>query len=173
MIRIISTSNIFKTKLNNTFKGKPSFKCTEDNFIKNQDTLNQTEERTKDMKFNKDPQKELTIQYSKKIEIMPLIMDRVLFNIVNFLKGKQETSVFATKFVNDTTSLAKRMNIGEDKEEYKKNYEPEITLIETVNSACVKFLNNDVSEKSLQGTVTESVTEYIKDNRKREKHFIQ
>ena len=109
--------------------------------------------------------------YSKKIEIMPLIMDRVMYSVKNYMNKKIDTKQFSEIFLDGSNSLAKRVALGKDGDEYSKNYAPELSFIKSVNALCDNYNQKTINKNELNTNLEELVNKYIGDKKVREKHF--
>lgn len=144
---------------------------SEDMFIKSGENKDMSDNLYKQR--NKTLDMNVTIKrYLEKISVLPLIMDRVMGSAGRYICGKDEADEFSKKFLDGASSLATRIEIGEDSEEYSKCYKPELDFIREISPICDDFCNEKLAKESFDSKIEQHVVDYANDETVRTKHFI-
>ena len=123
-------------------------------------------------KRNTDMNNEIYLKYQKKILVLPLVMDRIMYSIGNYYKNRQDNDL-SKQLLEGYSTLLKRINFSDDGEKYAKNYAPELKLIEETTAAYEMMRKNTISKEEFDTALNKRILTYIQDDFERESFFVK
>lgn len=97
-----------------------------------------------------------------RIIAFPFVIKGVMALIPTYLNQKIDADNFTQVYLERTPHLFTRLDYGQDKEAFAKDFEPEIKMIKNVNIACDDYQNNNTEQSSLDANIEENLEEYLK-----------
>ena len=146
--------------------------CSGDVFVRSEESGDMKDDlyQQRDKTINMD---EVSKKYLEKTSVLPLIMDRVMGSAGRYISGKEEVDKFSKRFLDGASSLATRISIGQDSEEYCECYKPELHFIEEVSPLCDDYYNRQLSKETFDSGIEKCVVVYVNDETPRPRNFVR
>lgn len=97
-----------------------------------------------------------------RIIAFPFVLKGIMALIPTYLGQKMDADTFSQVYLERTPHLFTRLDYGNDKEAFAKDFENEIAMVKSVNVACDDYQNGNAEQCKLDATIEENLEEYLK-----------
>ena len=109
----------------------------------------------------------------KKAASLPLTIDSMFYNIGMYFKKDIDNKEFVKRYCELTDPLYRRIVDGPEKEDFNKNYAPEIDTLVKIRQFINEYNEKTIQKEDLDSNIDTLVRTYLKTPIKREKFFAK
>lgn len=103
----------------------------------------------------------------------PDVVRGLISVIPTYMKGKLTTNMFVDIYQERASLLYSRLENGMDKVAFSKDFEPEISLIKKLDTACENYRNGNIEGRTFDAIMEKSIITYMKTLQPKDNYYLE
>ena len=103
----------------------------------------------------------------------PDVVRGLISVIPTYMKGKLTTNMFVDIYQERASLLYSRLENGMDKVAFSKDFEPEISLIKKIDTACENYRNGNIEGRTFDAIMEKSIITYMKTLQPKDNYYLE
>ena len=108
-----------------------------------------------------------------RIIAFPFVLKGIMALIPTYLSQKIDADTFSQVYLERTPHLFTRLDYGNDKEAFAKDFESEIKMVKNVNVLCDDYQKGNVEQSNLDATIEENLEEYLQTPENKDVFYLE
>ena len=175
MINNIFNSIYVKRPITNC-KLSPSFKCAQgmDVFQKSDSMRDSKMEENRYSQVDRSIDiDDISNNLKNNTMAFPDVVRGLISVIPTYMKGKLTTNMFVDIYQERASLLYSRLENGMDKAAFSKDFEPEISLIKKLDTACENYRNGNMQGRTFDAIIEKSIITYMKTSQPKNSYYLE